>query len=82
MDKKPLLCPSIITHCAFGNDFIYSVERVPNKREDMVTMRLFPKNKESIAIKLEEYLFSQKIPIEQFNVNRGRLDEVFRALTN
>jgi len=48
----------------------------------MVTMRLFPKNKESIAIKLEEYLFSQKIPIEQFNVDRGRLDEVFRELTN
>ena len=63
-------------------DFVYSVERIPNKREDMVTMRLFPKNKESIAIKLEEYLFSQKIPIEQFNVDRGRLDEVFRELTN
>jgi len=62
-------------------DFVYSVERVPNKREDIVTMRLFPKNKESIALKLEEYLFSKKIPIEQFNVNRGRLDEVFRELT-
>jgi len=63
-------------------DFVYSVERVPNKRKDIVTMRLFPKNKESIAIKLEEYLFSKKIPIELFNVDRGRLDEVFRELTN
>ena len=48
----------------------------------MVTMRIFPKDKESIALKLEEYLFSQKMAIEQFNVNRGRLDEVFRELTN
>ncbi len=63
-------------------DFVYSVERIANKRDDMVTMRLFPENKESIALKLEEYLFSQKIAIEQFNVNRGRLDEVFRELTN
>ena len=63
-------------------DFVYSVERIPNNRKDMVTMRLFPKNKESISLKLEEYLFSEKMPIEQFNVNRGRLDEVFRELTN
>ena len=63
-------------------DFVYSVERIPNNRDDIVTMRLFPKDKESIALKLEEYLFSQKIAIEQFNVNRGRLDEVFRELTN
>ena len=63
-------------------DFVFSVERIPNKREDIVTMRIFPKDKESIALKLEEYLFSQKIPIEQFSVNRGRLDEVFRELTN
>ena len=63
-------------------DFVFSVERIPNKRTDMVTMRIFPKEKESIALKLEEYLFSQKMAIEQFNVNRGRLDEVFRELTN
>jgi len=63
-------------------DFVFSVERIPNKCDDLVTMRIFPKDKESIALKLEEYLFSQKIPIEQFSVNRGRLDEVFRELTN
>jgi len=63
-------------------DFVFSVERIPNKNDDLVTMRIFPKDKESISLKLEEYLFSQKIPIEQFNVNRGRLDEVFRELTN
>ena len=30
-------------------DFVYSVERIPNNRDDIVTMRLFPKDKESIA---------------------------------
>ena len=58
------------------------MERIPNNREDIVKMRIFPKDKESITLKLEEYLFSQKMDIEQFNVNRGRLDEVFRELTN
>ena len=62
-------------------DFIFSVERIPNNKQDMITMRLYPNDKESIALKLEEYLFSQKIAVEQFNVNRGRLDEVFRELT-
>ena len=62
-------------------DFVYSVERIPEKRQELVTMRLFPKNKESIALQLEQFLFAKKIPIEQFNVNRGRLDEVFRELT-
>jgi len=46
-----------------------------------VTMRLFPEKKESIALPLEKYIFAQNIPIENFNVNRGRLDEVFRDLT-
>ena len=62
-------------------DFIYSVERIPDKRSGVVTMRLFPQKKESIALPLEKYLFAQNIPIENFNVNRGRLDEVFRELT-
>ena len=63
-------------------DFVFSVERIPNSRKDIVTMRLFPKNKDSISLKLEEYLFSQKMAFEEFIVNRGRLDEVFRELTN
>jgi ABC-2 type transport system ATP-binding protein len=62
-------------------DFIYSVERVPEIRSGVVTMRLFPQKKESIALPLEKYIFAQNIPIENFNVNRGRLDEVFRELT-
>ena len=62
-------------------DFVYSVERVPDKRSGVVTMRLFPEKKESIALPLEKYIFAQNIPIENFNVNRGRLDEVFRDLT-
>jgi len=62
-------------------DFIYSVERVPDKRSGVVTMRLFPEKKESIALPLEKYIFAQNIPLENFNVNRGRLDEVFRDLT-
>ena len=62
-------------------DFVYSVERVPDKRSGVVTMRLFPEKKESIALPLEKYIFAQNIPLENFNVNRGRLDEVFRELT-
>ena len=42
---------------------------------------VYPKNKESISLKLEEYLFNKKVQLEQFSVDRGRLDEVFRQLT-
>ena len=62
-------------------DFIYSVERVPEKRDGVITMRLYPQKKESIALQVEKYIFSQNMPIENFNVDRGRLDEVFRELT-
>ena len=62
-------------------DFVYSVEHLPEKLQGLVTMRLFPKNKESIVRQLEHYLFSKKIPIEQFVVDRGRMEEVFRELT-
>tara|TARA_B100000579_G_scaffold436900_1_gene464391 strand:+ start:614 stop:1552 length:939 start_codon:yes stop_codon:yes gene_type:complete len=62
-------------------DFVYSVEHVHDDREDLVTMRLFPINKESISLKLEEFLFNKKMQLEQFSVDRGRLDEVFRQLT-
>ena len=62
-------------------DFVYSVEHVQDDREDLVTMRLYPKNKESISRKLEEYLFKKNVQLEQFTVERGRLDEVFRRLT-
>ena len=63
-------------------DFVYSVEHIPEKQQGLVTMRLYPENKDSIAPKLKHYLFSKNIPIEQFIVNRGRMDEVFRELTN
>ena len=62
-------------------DFIYSVERVPDKRDGVITMRLYPQKKESIALQVEKYIFAQNMPIENFNVDRGRLDEVFRELT-
>ena len=62
-------------------DFIYSVERVPEKRDGVITMRLYPEKKESIALQLQKYIFAQNMPIENFNVDRGRLDEVFRELT-
>jgi ABC-2 type transport system ATP-binding protein len=62
-------------------DFIYSVERVPDKRDGVITMRLYPEKKESIALQVEKYIFAQNMPIENFNVDRGRLDEVFRELT-
>ena len=63
-------------------DFVYSVEHIPEKQHGLVTMRLYPENKDSIAPQLKHYLFSKNIPIEQFIVNRGRMDEVFRELTN
>ena len=63
-------------------DFVYSVEHIPEKQQGLVTMRLYPENKDSIAPQLKHYLFSENIPIEQFIVNRGRMDEVFRELTN
>ena len=62
-------------------DFVYSVEHVQDDREDIVTMRLYPNNKESISRKLEEYLYNRNVQLEQFTVERGRLDEVFRELT-
>ena len=62
-------------------DFVYSVEHVQDDREDLVTMRLYPKNKESISRKLEEYLYNKNVQLEHFTVERGRLDEVFRQLT-
>ena len=62
-------------------DFVYSVEHVQDDREDLVTMRLYPKNKELISRKLEEYLYKKNVQLEQFTVERGRLDEVFRQLT-
>ena len=62
-------------------DFVYSVENLSEKRQGLVNMRLFPQNKESITRQLEHYLFSKKIPIEQFLVDRGRMEEVFRKLT-
>ena len=63
-------------------DFVYSVEHIPEKQQGLVTMRLYPENKKSIAPQLKHYLFSKNMPIEQFIVNRGRMDEVFRELTN
>ena len=62
-------------------DFVYSVEHEKDDREDLVTMRLYPKNKESISRNLEEYLFKKNVQLEQFIVDRGRLDEVFQKLT-
>ena len=62
-------------------DFIFSVEHVQDDRANLVTMRLYPKNKESISRKLEEYLYKRNVQLEQFTVERGRLDEVFRQLT-
>ena len=62
-------------------DFVYSVEHLQEDRENVVTMRLYPNNKESISMKLEEYLFEKKAQLEHFSVDRGKLDEVFRQLT-
>ena len=46
-----------------------------------ITVRVFPKDRESISSELEKFLKKKKMSIEQFFVERGRLDEVFRKLT-
>ena len=36
-------------------DFVYSVEHIPEKQQGLVTMRLYPENKDSIATQLKHY---------------------------
>ena len=60
---------------------VFSVEHVENKGDDAVTVRIFPKDRQSISTELERFLKSKKMSIEQFFVEKGRLDEVFRNLT-
>ena len=60
---------------------VFSVEHVENTGDDAVTVRIFPKDRQSISKELESFLKSKKMSIEQFFVEKGRLDEVFRNLT-
>ena len=60
---------------------VYSVERLEDMPNGAITVRVFPKDRESISSELEKFLKKKKMPIEQFFVERGRLDEVFRKLT-
>ncbi len=60
---------------------VFSVEHVENSGGDAVTVRIFPKDRQSISTELERFLKSKKMSIEQFFVEKGRLDEVFRNLT-
>jgi len=60
---------------------VFSVEHVENTGDEAVTVRVFPKDRESISSELEQFLKKKKMVIEQFFVERGRLDEVFRNLT-
>ena len=64
-----------------GLEQVYSVERLENMPNDAITVRVFPKDRESISSELEKFLKKKKMSIEQFFVERGRLDEVFRKLT-
>ena len=64
-----------------GLEQIYSVERLEDMPNGAITVRVFPKDRESISSELEKFLKKKKMSIEQFFVERGRLDEVFRKLT-
>ena len=60
---------------------VYSVERLEDMPNGAITVRVFPKDRESISSELEKFLKKKKMSIEQFFGERGRLDEVFRKLT-
>ena len=64
-----------------GLEQVYSVERLEDMLNGAITVRVFPKDRESISSELEKFLKKKKMSIEQFFVERGRLDEVFRKLT-
>ena len=64
-----------------GLEQVYSVERLEDMPNGALTVRVFPKDRESISSELEQFLKKKKMVIEQFFVERGRLDEVFRNLT-
>ena len=64
-----------------GLEEVYSVERLEDMPNGAITVRVFPKERESISSELEKFLKKKKMSIEQFFVERGRLDEVFRKLT-
>ena len=64
-----------------GLEQVYSVERLEDMPNGAITVRVFPKDRESISSELEKFLKKKKKSIEQFFVERGRLDEVFRKLT-
>ena len=64
-----------------GLEQVYSVERLDDVPNGTITVRVFPKDRESISSELEKFLKKKKMSIEQFFVERGRLDEVFRKLT-
>ena len=64
-----------------GLEQVYSVERLEDMPNGAIMVRVFPKDRESISSELEKFLKKKKMSIEQFFVERGRLDEVFRKLT-
>ena len=64
-----------------GLEQVYSVERLEDMPNGAITVRVFPRERESISSELEKFLKKKKMSIEQFFVERGRLDEVFRKLT-
>ena len=64
-----------------GLEQVYAVERLDDMPNGAITVRVFPRDRESISSELERFLKKKKMSIEQFFVERGRLDEVFRKLT-
>lgn len=49
--------------------------------QDFGTLRIFPKQGEAIALHISELSRKENLPIQQLQVEQGRLDEVFRKVT-
>jgi ABC-2 type transport system ATP-binding protein len=63
-------------------DSVSRVEKIlPESSAGLASVRVFPQSGRTITSEVQEYVSSRKLIPEQFYVERGRLDEVFRKLT-
>ena len=63
-------------------DSVSRVEKILSESSaGLASVRIFPQSGRTITSEVQEYVSSRKLIPEQFYVERGRLDEVFRKLT-
>ena len=62
-------------------DTVSRVEQTLESVSGLASVRVFPQSGRTITSEVQEYVSSRKLVPEQFYVERGRLDEVFRKLT-